>query len=520
MPDKARSARLRKLMIVVPRRSEWRETLDARRTSLAALLRQGPATPRLPGRHALPGAGRHRAPRARSAIAWDFLGTTSTYAQLLAESTAAPPRSRRDGLRAGDRILISMPTSPQGVIAFYAANRLGAVPALIHPLSTAPEITHYLDAERRAHRADAGRVLRRVRGGHAQAAAGDASSSRASRTTFRRSRRLGFWATKGRKIPPVPADPRVRWWSALLRRAHAARAPRSGGDHRRSGGDPVFRRHHRRCPRASCCRTATSSPQGMQAAAWGGMGEGDSILAILPIFHGFGLGVCVNAAFMAGGKSILVPQFSAELVAKLLRTQAPQRAGGRADAVRRARPGIPSLAQRRPVLPARLLLRRRHAAAAGEGALRGTGRAGRRAGEAARGLRTHRGGHRHHGDAARRSTARARSACPSPTCARRSCCRARPRRRRSARKARSASPGPAVMLRLPRRPRGHRADAARARRRPHLAAHRRPREDGRRRLLLFHGPAEAHDQVLGLQRLPGAGRGGALRASRWSPRPA
>ena len=51
--------------------------------------------------------------------------------------------------------------------------------------------------------------------------------------------------------------------------------------------------------------------EGMQAAAWGGMGEGDSILAILPIFHGFGLGVCVNAAFMAGGKSILVPQFSA-----------------------------------------------------------------------------------------------------------------------------------------------------------------------------------------------------------------
>jgi long-chain acyl-CoA synthetase len=63
--------------------------------------------------------------------------------------------------------------------------------------------------------------------------------------------------------------------------------------------------------------------EGMQAAAWGGIGEGDSILAILPIFHGFGLGVCVNAAFMAGGKSILVPMFSAEIVAKLLRTKRP-----------------------------------------------------------------------------------------------------------------------------------------------------------------------------------------------------
>ena len=51
-----------------------------------------------------------------------------------------------EGLAAGDRLLISMPTTPQGVIAFYAANRLGATPALIHPLSTAPEITHYLNA--------------------------------------------------------------------------------------------------------------------------------------------------------------------------------------------------------------------------------------------------------------------------------------------------------------------------------------------------------------------------------------
>ena len=34
------------------------------------------------------------------------------------------------------------------MIAFYAANKLGAVSALIHPLSTAPEIERYLDASR------------------------------------------------------------------------------------------------------------------------------------------------------------------------------------------------------------------------------------------------------------------------------------------------------------------------------------------------------------------------------------
>src|SRR3546814_16431924 len=38
------------------------------------------------------------------------------------------------------------PTTPQGVIAFYAANKLGAVAALIHPLSSSEEIGQALDA--------------------------------------------------------------------------------------------------------------------------------------------------------------------------------------------------------------------------------------------------------------------------------------------------------------------------------------------------------------------------------------
>jgi len=46
-------------------------------------------------------------------------------------------------------------------------------------------------------------------------------------------------------------------------------------------------------------------------------------LAILPIFHGFGLGVCVNACFMGGGKTILVPQFTPETVAQIICAQKP-----------------------------------------------------------------------------------------------------------------------------------------------------------------------------------------------------
>jgi len=85
------------------------------------------------------------AARVPDAIAWDFFGKRSTYRELIAAVDRCADALAAEGLGAGDRFLISMPTSPQGVIAFYAAIRLGALPALIHPLSPAAEVTHYLD---------------------------------------------------------------------------------------------------------------------------------------------------------------------------------------------------------------------------------------------------------------------------------------------------------------------------------------------------------------------------------------
>ncbi len=45
---------------------------------------------------------------------------------------------------------------------------------------------------------------------------------------------------------------------------------------------------------------------------------GDSVLTILPLFHGFGLGVCTHTPLCVGAKVILVPQFKAQKFDKLL----------------------------------------------------------------------------------------------------------------------------------------------------------------------------------------------------------
>ncbi len=254
------------------------------------------------------------------AIAWEFFGTTATYAELLASIDACANALAALGMRAGDRLLISMPTAPAGVIAVYAANRLGMVSALIHPLSTEPEIEQYLnDAGARVvltldafygvfTRVQPKKPLRHI----VLAGIGDYLSP---------VKRLGFWLTKGRKIAPVPTDARVARWKDLMAGPHLT-APRVAT----TTDDPaaiLFSGGTTGVPKGVVLSNRNLIAEGMQAAAWGGMRAGDSILAILPIFHGFGLGVCVNAAFLAGAKSILVPQFSAEIVAKLLKRARP-----------------------------------------------------------------------------------------------------------------------------------------------------------------------------------------------------
>jgi long-chain acyl-CoA synthetase len=52
------------------------------------------------------------------------------------------------------------------------------------------------------------------------------------------------------------------------------------------------------------------------------------MLAILPIFHGFGLGVCIHTALVYGVMAILAPQFSINYFAKLLRKYRPHYIAG------------------------------------------------------------------------------------------------------------------------------------------------------------------------------------------------
>jgi len=254
------------------------------------------------------------------AIAYDFMGYTSTYQTFAEEINRFANVLAHLGLTKGDRITIAMPTTPQGIICFYAANKLGAIASMIHPLSTISEIEFYVSVSKSKFALTIDAFYGKFK------EVMDKTCLELLILTkipdyLPLLKGIGFALTKGRKIPKVPPDSRVRWWKDLMK-VSVPEAPKARmGTHELavilySGGTTGK-------PKGIMLSNYNFISEGLQCAHWVGMDRKDSILAILPIFHGFGLGVCVNSAFMGGGKSILVPTFTPEDVAKLIKSKRP-----------------------------------------------------------------------------------------------------------------------------------------------------------------------------------------------------
>ncbi len=259
------------------------------------------------------------AARLPDASAVTFLGETMSYRELAGRIERFASSLAALGLRAGDRIVIALPTSPQGVIAFYGANRLGLTAVLVHPLCPAEEIEGYV----RASQARAAVTLELLypRFEAVREATG-LEHLILTRLTDESgwTKRVGYRLSRGRKAPSIPRKG-IIWWNRLESRA-ANPLPVSTARSEDlaaiffSGGTTGS-------PKGIMLSNRNITAEGLQAAAWVNLGPGDAMLAALPIFHGVGLGLCINAVLLSGGRTILVPQFDPAGVARVIRAERP-----------------------------------------------------------------------------------------------------------------------------------------------------------------------------------------------------
>jgi long-chain acyl-CoA synthetase len=243
------------------------------------------------------------------ATALIFTGRRFSYADLLVEIDRCAAMLVAHGIREGDAVTVSLPNVPNAVIIFYALNRIGARAVMTHPLSTATELKHYLNesGSRWAVTLDMFYpVFAEI--------IDETAVERLLITTVPDylpvPLKVGFRLTKGRKIAPVPtSDQRVLRWSQLMKDA---------------GPAPSYRRAVEPSATAVILFSGgtTSLPKGIELSSANfnalatsmqqitGFAPEHSVLAILPVFHGFGLGLCIHTPLTVGGTSILVPEFS------------------------------------------------------------------------------------------------------------------------------------------------------------------------------------------------------------------
>ena len=255
-------------------------------------------------------------------IALDFFGATTTYAELGGQVARAAEGLRRLGVGPGDRVALVLPNCPQHVVAFYAALRLGAVVVEHNPLYTEEEMTFQLADHRPTVVVAWDKVAPMVRRiaeplGARAVLAVDLSSAlpRLKRLALRlpvpRAAR-----TRAAMTGRAPGLPR---WESLMR------GPALAADHPRpTSADVALLQYTGGTtgrPKAAVLTHRNLRANAAQGRAWmpGLVDGGEVVYAVLPLFHAYGLTLCLTFSMSIGATLVLMPRFDVDLVLEAMR---------------------------------------------------------------------------------------------------------------------------------------------------------------------------------------------------------
>jgi long-chain acyl-CoA synthetase len=80
--------------------------------------------------------------------AMTFMGRNISYQSMLEQIDQAAGCLQQLGFKTGEVATICLPNVPHAVIFFYAVNRLGGICNMVHPLTPAEELSHYIRTTR------------------------------------------------------------------------------------------------------------------------------------------------------------------------------------------------------------------------------------------------------------------------------------------------------------------------------------------------------------------------------------
>ncbi len=256
-------------------------------------------------------------------IAYSFMGKQTTFAAFLKRIDAAAKGLHAMGLSRGDRLTICMPNTPQALDCFYACNRIGVIPNMIHPLSAPKEIIFFLNFSK-------SKAILTLDQFYGKVAAILPELDTPCQILIARIRdelpfplNLVYPLTKGGRHPLPKTG--FRLWYSMVAAGKNVTLPADTG----AAGDCgaiLYSGGTTGTTKGILLSNKNFNALGLQTIAASGFGSvaGMKMLSIMPVFHGFGLGIGIHTALIGGATCILIPQFSVKIYADTLRKQKPE----------------------------------------------------------------------------------------------------------------------------------------------------------------------------------------------------
>ena len=251
-------------------------------------------------------------------VAFDFMGKSTTYRELCKNVEQCAKSLSMLGIRENDKVTIAMPNCPQAIYMFYAVNLIGGITNMVHPLSSEKELEFYINESESATVVTLDQFYHKFEAIRANTCAKNIIIARI-RDALSQPLRWGYMLTEGRKIAKIPSDAPVIFWDEFLKfgrtRFFDIKVKRksddpatilySGGTTGTTKGILLTNKNFN----ALAAQIIATNPM---------FRPGDKMLSAMPLFHGFGLGVCIHSMLANGGRCILVPRFTPESYAKLI----------------------------------------------------------------------------------------------------------------------------------------------------------------------------------------------------------
>ena len=255
--------------------------------------------------------------------AYSFMGSCVSYKKLVEQIHACAASLKACGIQPDQRVTICLPNVPMAVIMFYAVNEIGAIANMIHPLSAEGEIEFYLNDSESVAAITVDMFYQKFASIRRNTPKLKTLVVCSVKDGLKPLVKLGYAMTQGRKIPKLPKDGSYLTWKQFMALGKNVSDPRVA----RAANDPaviLYSGGTTGVTKGILLSNLNFNALGAQIIATNPMFRpGDKMLTIMPMFHGFGLGVSVHSMLVNGGQCVLVPRFTPKTYADLLRKHKP-----------------------------------------------------------------------------------------------------------------------------------------------------------------------------------------------------